>query len=117
MDVPMGTFFHPITIVGPAGEETVEALVDTDAMFAEIPADILGRLGVIPSQRGYRGDRQRGIAQARARLGGHGGWVMCVFVEPGAQPKIGRHTLDGFVLDIDERGELVPKTLHEIRHF
>lgn len=29
----MSTFFHPITIIGPNGEETIEALVDTEHLF------------------------------------------------------------------------------------
>lgn len=112
----MGTFFHPITIIGPNGEETVEALVDTGILFAEIPAPVLDRLGVIAERRTYLGS-ERGLAQVEARLGGHRGWAMCVFGAAESQPKIGRHTLDCFILDIDDNGSLVPKVLREVRHF
>src|SRR5438309_1771168 len=42
----MGTFFHPITLIGPAGEETIDALVDTGSTFTTIPRPILERLGI-----------------------------------------------------------------------
>jgi hypothetical protein len=112
----MGTFFHSITIIGPHGEETVEALVDTARLFAVMPRDLLDRVGVEPlPDRGARDGRR--ITQAQARLGGHDGWVMCEIVEPGEQPSIGRHTLDSFILDVDDEGALVPKVLREVRHF
>jgi hypothetical protein len=35
----MGVFYQPITLIGPSGvRETVEAMVDTGAMFTVIPA-------------------------------------------------------------------------------
>jgi hypothetical protein len=111
----MGTFFHPITIVGPNGEETVEALVDTGVMFAELPSPVLTRLGIVAESRKYRDGR--GLAQVRARLGGHEGWAMCIFANSDSEPKLGRHTLDCFILDIDLAGHLVPKVLREVRHF
>ena len=111
----MGTFFHPITIIGPDGEETIEAPVDTDQLFAVIPSDVLQRLGMSPEDRKYW--EGRGLAHARARLGGYDGWAMCVFGEPGEQATVGRHTLDSFILDIDDHGHLVPKVLREIGHF
>ena len=111
----MGTFFHPITIIGPNGEQTIEALVDTTQLFAAIPRDILDRLGVRAKDRKHTDSRS--LAQTQARLGNQDGWAMCIFGEPGEQAIIGRHTLDGFVLDIDEHGSLIPKVLHEIRHF
>ena len=112
----MGTFFHPITIVGPNGEETVEALVDTEHLFALIPADVVERLGV--KLLGERTTREgRRITQTEARLGAESGWVMSEIGEPGEEPRIGRHTLDSFLLDIDPEGNLVPKELHEVRHF
>jgi predicted aspartyl protease len=115
MKLLMGTFFHPITIIGPNGEETIEALVDTGSLFAVIPAEALERLGIEADEAKYLGGRR--VTQARARLGGHDGWAMCVFGEPGEPARIGRHTLDSFILDIDEEGHLVPKVFHEVRHF
>ena len=45
----MGTFTHPITIIGPTGERrAVQALVDNGSTFTSIPADILNELGVEP---------------------------------------------------------------------
>lgn len=112
----MGTFLHPITISGPNGEEAIEALVDTEAMFAVVPAPLLARLGVPPiDDRGYRG---RSIACVQAELAGEPGWIMIVFGDPTEQARIGSHTLDSFILDVDPSvSKLVPKVLHEIRHF
>ena len=111
----MGIFLHPLTIIGPSGRETVEAQVDTSIIFAVIPAPILERLGVRPlDARPYHGAF---VGQVEGRLGGERGWPMVV---PGAetdQPVIGRHTLDSFILDIDEEvGTLVPKVLRVIEH-
>ena len=45
----MGTFFHPITLIGPTGaSETLNGMVGTGAMFTVIPAPNLERLGVRP---------------------------------------------------------------------
>ncbi len=51
----MGTFFYPITLIGPSGRRkgTVEALVDTGATFTSVPADILEELGVPTTAPNY----------------------------------------------------------------
>jgi hypothetical protein len=110
----MGNFFYPITIIGPAGEQTLEALVDTGELFAVIPASVFLRLGIEPQNQRRSGEP---MVQVKATLNGSEGWVMCVFGRDDESPRIGRHTLDSFIFDIDEQGRLVPKVLHEIRHF
>ena len=114
----MGAFFHPITLVGPSGaSETLEALVDTGVLFAIIPAPILKRLGVKPLEARRFGPARRRIAQVEAELAGERGHAMVVFGAAGEVPRIGRHTLDCFMLDVDERGQrLVPKVLRLIEH-
>ena len=114
----MGTFFHPITLIGPTGaSETLEALVDTEHMFALLPHTVLSRLGVYaPHSTRYRG-QWRGFGQIQGELDGQPGWITYITGADDEQPRIGRHTLDCFLLDVDEENqELVPKTLQEIRH-
>lgn len=116
MNTALGTFFHPITLTGPTGaSETIEVAVDTIILFAVIPAMVLEHLGVEPRDRRRAGGER--VAQVRAELNGQDGWAMCVFGPDDEPPRIGRHTLDSFVLDIDEQGRLVPKVFQEIRHF
>jgi predicted aspartyl protease len=110
----MGTFFHVITLIRPAGEETIDALVDTGRLFAIVPASIFARLGIKPGDQRRSGEP---VAQVKAVLNGEVGWAMCVFGPDNKPPRIGRYTLDSFVLDIDKRERLVPKILQEIRHF
>ncbi len=119
----MRTFFHPITLTGPSGaSETLEALVDTDLLFAVIPSPVLERLQVEPHrEEKFRNGTEtivRRVTQVEARIGRHRGWAMCVFGDPDEQPRIGRHTLDSFLLEVDERRKkLVSKTLRLIQHF
>ena len=111
----MGTFFHPVTIVGPNGEETIDALVDTSILFAVIPTLVLRRLGVEP--RATQTPSEEQVANVEAQLNGERGWATCVFGAAEAPARIGRHTLDSFLLEVDpENQKLVPKTLRLIQH-
>lgn len=117
----MGTFSHPLTIIGPTGDsQTIDAVVDPDRMFGVVPAQVLDRLAVAPLDRpsvDAAGER-RGVAQVQAELDGHHGWIMVVFGNAGETPCIGRHTLDSCILDYDEeKHEFIPKVVREIRHF
>lgn len=45
----VGMFTYPIKLIGPSGNtEELQALVDTDAAFTSVPADVLQALGVTP---------------------------------------------------------------------
>lgn len=112
----MGTFFHPITLIGPTGAtETVEALVDTGSSFTAVPRRILERLGVVPFAR-VRLRLANGqlveadIGEVRAELDGlPRRTIFCVFGEAGAAPVIGAHTLEAFLLGVDpDQRRLVP---------
>ena len=112
----MGTFTHPITLIGPSGaRETLEALVDTGAMFTVVPTPVLERLGVQPFRtmpvrfaNGHLDQWQMG--QVEAELDGQRMPILCLFGSPDAPPLIGCHTLEAFLLAVDpvER-KLVPK--------
>ena len=112
----MGTFFHTIRLIGASGEaETVEALVDTGAMFTTIPVPILERLGVrsfdtVPVRFANGDIEQWPIGQLDAELGGRRRPILCLFGSSDAPPLIGAHTLEAFLLTVDPMEQkLVPK--------
>ena len=112
----MGTFFHPLTLVGPTGlTETLDAMVDTGAMFTVIPRPILDRLGVQPFDtipvRFASGQEERWpIGQLQAHLDGRERPILCLFGSPDAPPLIGAHALEAFLLMVDPvEHKLVPK--------
>jgi predicted aspartyl protease len=52
----MGTFFHPITLIGPDGHRvTIDALVDAGASFTSMPEGVLRDLAVQPVRRARLG--------------------------------------------------------------
>lgn len=112
----MGTFLHPITLIGPAGDLTTDALVDTGATFTLLPRPDLERLGVQPIRTepfefaDGRVERYE-LGVATARLNGKEAPTLCVFGEPGAQALLGAYTLEGLMLGVDPvRRRLVPLT-------
>ena len=112
----MGTFFHSIRLIAPSGStETLEALVDTGAMFTVIPTPILERLGVRPFDtipvRFASGQTERWrIGQLEAELDGSRRPIICLFGSSDAPPLIGAHTLEAFLLTVDPMEQkLVPK--------
>lgn len=112
----MGTFFHDITLIGPAGNrETVNGMVDTGAMFTVVPTPVLERLGVQPFDtipvRFANADVERWqIGQVQAELDGQRRPILCLFGSPDAPPLIGAHTLEAFLLMVDPvEQKLVPK--------
>jgi predicted aspartyl protease len=113
----VGTFTHPITLIGPAGQrETLEALVDTGATFTVVPAPILQRLRVKPHRtaqfangRNRQVERWR-IGEVTAELDIQQLPILCLFGPADALPLIGSHTLDTFLLAVDPvEQKLVPK--------
>lgn len=114
----MGTFFHPITLIGPEGQrDTLEAVVDTGAAYTTIPRPILERLGVRPHRSvrlrladGHVVDWQLG--RVLAQLDGLEEETLCVFGTTDAPPLIGAYTLEGFALGVDPTGQrLVPREM------
>ncbi len=113
----MGTFTHSITLISPAGDriETVNGLVDTDAMFTVMPPSLLERLGVTAFDtmpvRFANGQTERWrIGQVQAELDGLQRPVLILFGSEDAPPLIGAHTLEAFLLMVDPvEQKLVPK--------
>lgn len=113
----MGTFTHRITLhsASGAGSETLEALVDTGAMFTTVARPVLERLGVRPFRtipvRFANGETaQWDLGQIEAELSGQRMPILCLFGSPDAPPLIGAHTLEAFLLGVDPvEQKLVPK--------
>ncbi|HEU4759054.1 MAG TPA: hypothetical protein VFT91_03635 [Dehalococcoidia bacterium] len=103
----MGTFFHAITLLGPDGaQETLEAMVDTGAMFTVVPVPILQRLGAHPFRtmpvRFTHGHTEEWpVGELQAELDGERMPALCLFGSPDAPPLIGAHTLEAFLLTVD----------------
>ncbi|GBD13236.1 UvrABC system protein B [bacterium HR24] len=111
----MGVFSHPLTIRGPRGEETLEALVDTGASFSAFPASLLERLGVRPHRvmRFRLADGREAewrLGWARVEVLGLEEQVLVAFAPDDAPPLIGAHTLQSLGLTVDPvEHRLVPK--------
>ena len=113
----MGTFTHPITLISASGgqSETLDALVDTGAMFTTIPSPVLERLSVRPFRtmpvRFANGQvEQWQLGQVEAELDGQTMPILCFFGSSDAPPLIGCHTLEAFLLAVDPvEQKLVPK--------
>ncbi len=112
----MGTFFQPIKLIGPTGaSQTIEALVDTGAVFTAIPGPVLEGLGVRPFDtvpvRFVNGKAEQWpLAQVEAEMDGRRRPILCLPGTADASPLIGAHTLEAFLVIVDpvER-RLVPK--------
>ncbi|MEO8457267.1 MAG: excinuclease ABC subunit UvrB [Chloroflexota bacterium] len=111
----MGTFHHPITIAGPNGEETVDALVDTGSTFSTFPGELLRRLGVEPfTQARVRLANGQAVVtelgEVRAELLGlDRRTIPCAFGENGSLTTIGATALEYFQLAVDPDGkQLLP---------
>jgi clan AA aspartic protease len=104
----MGAFTVPVDIGNPSGSRftSVDALVDTGATYTWIPRDILGDLGVRPTeQRIFEladGRQVRyGFAWATIRVQGKVQPTPVVFGDEGSSPLLGVVTLEEFSLGID----------------
>ena len=104
----MGAFRVEIAIGDPSGErwECIEALVDTDASYTWVPADILGRLGIKAQFRREFETAdgriiEREMAVATARWDGQQLPTLVVFGDEGSSPRLGVVTLEEFSLGVD----------------
>src|SRR5439155_15732744 len=65
----MGSFLHPITIIGTNGRsETLNAVVDSEQLFAVIPYGVLSRLDVWPDRSISHKGQERGFARCAANF-------------------------------------------------
>ena len=111
----MGTFTHPITLIGPAGQRrTIDALVDTGSTFTSGPRDVLLDLDV-EARREVRLRLADGTSHVQQlgrvliQLNGVEEVTFVVFGEPESPATIGAVTLETLLLGIDPVGKrLVP---------
>jgi clan AA aspartic protease len=112
----MGTLAAKIEIGDPAGSrwEAVEALVDTGATHTSIPASVLQRLGVTPTDQltfiqvdGNKYERDTG--ETKARINGKTVTTIVIFAEEDAPALLGAYPLEGLLLAPDPvKEKLVP---------
>ncbi len=112
----MGTFHQQFELAArPEGPfETLDALVDTGATYTLVPASILRRLGIRPTDSltfiiagGSR--MQQEIGEATVRLDGRERTTLVVFGDEGATVLLGAYTLEAFSLGVDPRNrQLIP---------
>jgi predicted aspartyl protease len=111
----MGTFMHPITLIGPSGQRrTVDALVDTGSTFTSVPGDMLRQIGV-ESRREVRlrladgRSHTQQLGRVLIQLNGVEEITFVLFGEPESPPTIGAITLETLLLGVDPAGQrLVP---------
>ena len=116
----MGTFYFPVTLRKPEGEEQADLklLVDTGATYTWIPEDILEELGLTPSltRRVKLADGQilaRGGAIVLITIGEETLPTLCLFGTRGSEPLLGAVTLEEFGLGVDPVGKtLIPVVGH-----
>ena len=103
----MGTFTVNMRIIGANGAaEDVDALVDTGATYASLPAGLLRRLEVAPIETGrFRtavGDVvEMDLGQVEVELDGRRRTVLTVFGPDGATPLLGATSLGLLSLAVD----------------
>ncbi len=104
----MGTFNWPLSVVSADGEnvETVDALVDTGAVYTSLPASMLCRLGIVP-RRKMKFELADGsvieedIGYAAVRVEGIEVPTIVVFSGGDASPLMGAYTLEGVGMAAD----------------
>ena len=104
----MGTFSYPITLVSAltTQSETLVSLVDTVATFTSVPGAVLERLGVqresvIRLRLANGVVVEHAIGEVMAEIDGVRMTIIYIFGPEDAQPLIGAHTLEAFLLAVD----------------
>ncbi|MBI2885756.1 MAG: aspartyl protease family protein [Chloroflexi bacterium] len=97
----MGTFQYPLTIFSPEGarSETLEATVDTDATYTQLPQGVARALGLQPQeQRVFRlasGERvERDVAYVQLQVNGRRISTPCILAPDEAPALLGAVTLE-----------------------
>jgi len=104
----MGLFMYPMEITGsPDGPfEAMEAHVNSGAIYTQVPASLLERMGVkaidtATSITGDGGRSQSEIGEVTIRIDGRERQSICVFGEEETPPLLGVYTLEAFLLGVD----------------
>lgn len=117
----MRTFTKRITLRGRTSvngdppSATVDALVDTGALFSSAPADLLERLGVqavrsMPVRFADGALKQVTIGEVEAEIDGQRMPILCFFGAKDVPPLLGAHALEAFLLVVDPIDQkLIPR--------
>jgi len=116
MRTRVGTFRYPVEVGDAAGEhfEQTLALVDTGALYSQLPASLLDSLGHHPNAtRRFRpadgSTIERPVGPVPLRINGEVQTTLCIFGPEGSEPLLGAVTLEAFSLAPDPVNEtLVP---------
>ena len=85
---------------------TLDALVDTGAVFSSAPASALSELGIQPiTRRRFRSAHgepvEMDVGEARIRVNGDETLTFIIFGEEDSTPLLGAHALEGLLLAVD----------------
>jgi predicted aspartyl protease len=102
----MTTFLYPITVSGPYGQYTVEAVVDPRAVFTSVPEPALVEMGIEPIRvvrlRDEAGTLQfRQLGRALTTVAGVEDVTPVLFGDSGAPTVLGKVSLDILLLKVD----------------
>jgi predicted aspartyl protease len=112
----LGVFTYPIEIAASPGGpyEPLEAYVDSGAVYTQVAASMLERLGVdvLDTATFVTADGRRSessIGEIVIRLDGKERRTLCVFGEEDVPPWLGAYALEAFLLGVDPvNARLIP---------
>jgi predicted aspartyl protease len=104
------SFTFPMTVSGPYGAYTVEAVVDPGATFSAVPTPALIEMGIEPVRvvqlRDARGSKRfYRLGRALVTVAGVEDLAPVLFVDPGEPTLIGATTLSLLLLEPDEANQ------------
>ncbi len=94
--------------------QRVNAVVRASSHFSIMPSPLLQMLGVDPQwtdklQQPGGSEEEHSLAEVKVRIDDRERTTICVFGPADSQPVLGKYTLDGFGLRVDDvGGKLVP---------
>ena len=97
--------------------QRVIAAVSAGNSYTLMPSPLLEMLGIDPEwtevfEEAGGGRLEYSLAEVRVRIDGRERTTVCVFGDADRQPALGKYTLDGFGLAVDEaNGRLAPARL------
>jgi predicted aspartyl protease len=104
----MSAFTQEIEVAGREGGpfRLFEAVVDSGAMFTQLPTSILTQMAVTPIDRArfeLADERiiESPLGEVVIKIGARARRTVCVFGEEETPPILGAYTLEGFMLGVD----------------
>ena len=115
----MATFNHPIALGPKDGSQSRQVIVTVslESSYTVMPSPLLEMLGVDPEWTDVLlapdgGEEEYSLAEVRVRIDDRERTTVCIFGRADGPPVLGKYTLDGFGLTVDEvNSRLVPARL------